>query len=132
MQTRQVELRRGIERGGVQHCLAEIREQTVEDILIANRPRLVDGVPVHPSVNEASVSIIARRLVKLGDLVQAELGEIVVKQLSADDFGRLDEACGALDTELAGWISEAEKARRNAMGKEKRMVGPDGEVLGGR
>lgn len=105
METRTVQLRAGIMQGQDRHTEAEIREMTVNDVLEAGKPEIVmfanQPVPVPPSENVRTVRMMALRVIRIGTIQQP--GEILIKQLSFDDQGRLDRKMEELDRELAAW-----------------------------
>ncbi|MBS4046189.1 MAG: hypothetical protein KG075_07595 [Alphaproteobacteria bacterium] len=110
METRTVKLRTGLLLEGVTHTEAVIREMTVEDVLEAERPTIVtignQAVPVPPSDNQRSLRTVSRRVVRIG--THENPGELLIRTLKFDDFGRLDAAMELMDKEHAAWGAKPE------------------------
>lgn len=111
LETRTVELRRGLTVGGVTHRHAIIREATVEDVLAEGKREMMDvnGIryPVDPSADEIALRRLARRVVQIGEI---NPDEILIKKLAYDDAKRLEAALNKMDADHASWgRAEAEK-----------------------
>ena len=114
-ETKEVELRAGLLENGQRHTLAVLREMTVADVLDSRQPLQQAALLVNPSEDMIVLRQLAARVLRIGSIEQP--GEIKLKLLAFDDFGRLEAAAVEMDTALAGWISEKEKEQITKRGR---------------
>ncbi|WP_374631816.1 hypothetical protein [Ferrovibrio sp.] len=114
-EVKEVELRAGLLEGGVRHTLAVLREMTVSDVLESRQPIHQGALLVNPTEDVIVLRQLAARVLRIGSIEKP--GEIKLKLLAYDDFGRLELAAAEMDQALAGWLSETDKAEAAKRGR---------------
>ena len=120
MITEKGELLVGVEYGGKIHTAFELRPQLVRDSV-----EIFEGEDIERAKkNDAffAVCLLAKQIVKLGELPKEAITPELLLNLCDADFKRIDDACKALNKRLLFFRAQGKKPEKADSGDAKNRV----------